>query len=905
MLKTLTYITSVSTLALLATTAMAQTAPAPAADPAAAPDAPAPRQPTDNEIVVTGTLIKGIAPVGTNVVGVSRADISSSGATTALDVMATVPEISNAFNALPTPGTGLSGGTSVRPSIRNISAAGGSATLLLLNGHNMVGVGILQTAPDINIIPAGMLERVDVVADGGSALYGSDAIAGTINMITRKHMNGVEVSGQYGLANHYTKQDFNITGGKDWGSGSLIVSYENRHNSDLLGRYRSYYRTNLTPFGGSDNRVTNCNPGNVVADGVNYALPNLAPNTTNKCDADLYTDLQPAETQNSVFGSLTQRLTDRLQFDLTAFWTRRDTTILTAQLASSGTITAANPYFIPVGGATSETVQYNYAATNGNSAVNTTRTQEYGITPTLKFDMGHHWDVTLLGNYGHSKTNASSAEVNAAAESAALASTNTATALNPYNIAATNPSVIQAITNFAQFAQNVQTLEQVRLDVSGPLFSLPGGSVKVAAGAQYSHEKSVAYQADAVPGDLSNAAFANQKRTTKSVWGELYVPVFGADNRNSLVYALNLDGSIRYDNYSDFGGTVNPKIGFTYQPTQSFTLRGNYGTSFNAPSLQDEAGAIDSRAQVLLSSPYQPVGSNFNANIGRPTILLAGGGNNIGPQTAHTYSFGADYKPSFVPGLTMSLTYWAVNLFHAINIYPFYSPSIFTTPAFASTYVLNPTLAQAQALIGNEHVQGPSLATLYSANNIANGTTPYAIFNATRTNLGNFYYRGLDFKMNYQHPTSFGSINGSVSGTYYLKNASLAVGGTTELSAFDPSQGGLSRMQLALALGGSVGNLTMRATMNYSAGFDIAPITTGAVTQTHVDSFHPVNLYFAYDIKDAGALSGTTLTLHVDNVANENPPYKNVTGAGFGTVDGTGLGQTIGRTFEFGLKHKF
>jgi iron complex outermembrane receptor protein len=76
--------------------------PAPDTDaPAAAPDQP--RQPTDNEIVVTGTLIKGIAPVGTNVVGVSHADIASSGATTALGVMATVPEISNAFNALPTP----------------------------------------------------------------------------------------------------------------------------------------------------------------------------------------------------------------------------------------------------------------------------------------------------------------------------------------------------------------------------------------------------------------------------------------------------------------------------------------------------------------------------------------------------------------------------------------------------------------------------------------------------------------------------------------------------------------------------------------------------------------------------------------------------------------------------------
>jgi iron complex outermembrane receptor protein len=896
------YVTSVSSLALLATTAMAQTTSAPEQ---AAPEQTTPNQTSDMEIVVTGTLIKGIAPVGTNVVAVSRNDIVASGATTALNVMATIPEISNAFNALPTPGTGLSGGTSVRPSIRNISAAGGAATLLLLNGHNMVGVGILQTAPDINIIPAGMLERVDVVADGGSALYGSDAIAGTINLITRKHMNGIEFDAHYGLANNYDKQDFNVTAGKDWGSGSLIVSYENRHNSDLLGRNRSYYRTNLTPFGGNDGRVATCQPGNVVANGVNYALPNLLPGTQNKCDADLYIDLQPAETQNSVFGSLTQHLTDRLQLDVTAFWTKRDTTIQTAQLASSGTITSTNPYFIPLNGATSETVQYNYASVLGNSAPNTTNTQEYGVTPTLKMDLGHHWDVTLLGNYGRSKTDVSTAEVNSVAESAALAGTTTATALNPYNIAATNPSVIKAITNFAQFAQNIQTLEQVRLDLSGPLFALPGGSVKVAVGTQYSHEKSIAYQADAVPGDLSTAAFANQKRTTKSVWGELYVPIVGADNRNDFIYALNLDGSIRYDHYSDFGGTVNPKIGFTYQATSSFTLRGNYGTSFNAPSLQDEAGAIDSRAQVLLVSPYQPVGSNYTANIGRPTILLAGGGNNIGPQTAHTYSFGADYKPAFVPGLSLSLTYWAVNLFHAINIYPFYSPSIFTTPAFASTYILNPTLAQAQALVGSQHVQGPSLATLYSANNIANGTTPYAIFNATRTNLGNFYYRGLDFKINYQHPTSFGSVNGMIAGTYSLKNSSLAVGGTSQISAFDPSQGGLSRLQLALALGGNVGNLTMRATMNYSAGFDIAPITTGAVTQTHVNSFHPVNLYFAYDIKDAGALSGTTLSLNVNNVGGENPSYKNVTGAGFGTIDGTGLGQTIGRAFEFGLKHKF
>ena len=474
---------------------------------------------TTQDIVVTGTLLRGIAPVGTNVIGLNRADIAATGTTSTQQLLATIPQITNAFNGTPSAGTGTGGVTVVRPNIRNLAGNGGNTTLVLLDGHNLVGAGILQTTPDIGVIPPGALERVDVVADGGSSLYGSDAIGGIVNLITRKKMDGVEVAGHIGTSQGYLAGDGNVTAGRSWSTGSALLSYAYRANSNLLGADRDYFRKDLSPFGGTDGRLLACAPGTITANGTTYALPGRVAGTTNRCDTDLTADLFPAERQHSVFGSLQQEFGEKLTFDLTGFYTNRKTTIGQAQRRTSGVgITAANPYFGSITGEQSQSIAFAYDSAAGPRIDNTTSIEAYEVTPQVKYKLGHGWNLTVLGNYGRSITTTHSPEINSAAEAAALAGTTTATALNPYDPGSTDPAVLASILDFEQYARNRQTLAEGRGVLDGTLLTLPGGDVRLALGGQYQYTQSRAVQTDAPRGNLVTAARATASRDVYAVF---------------------------------------------------------------------------------------------------------------------------------------------------------------------------------------------------------------------------------------------------------------------------------------------------------------------------------------------------------------------------------------------------
>jgi len=894
---------TIALMAIAAQSAWAQTAspssaPVPApGDQSQASNDPTAVPPVDDQsadtpakdIVVTGTLIRGIAPVGTNVIGLSKADIASTGATSTQQLLSNVPQITNAFNATPSIGTGVSGLTIVRPNIRNLAANGGNTTLVLLDGHNLVGAGILQTTPDVGVIPPGALERIDVVADGGSSLYGSDAIGGIVNLITRKKIDGVELSGHIGTSPDYLSGDVNVTAGKSWSSGSVLISYAYRANSDILGADRSYFRKNLAPFGGTDNSIIACNPGTISANGTTYALPGKVAGTSNRCDTDLNADLFPAEKQNSVFVSLTQDFGSGATFSLTGFYTDRRTTTGQSQRSTSrALITNTNPYFRSIAGETSQQVSFNYASARGPTMYNRTSIQEFQVTPQLVYDLAPKWKVTVLGNFGRSITTGHTLEINPVAEAAGLAGTTLATALNPYDPGSSNPAVLSSILDYEQFARNRQTLAEGRFVIDGSLVSLPGGDARLALGGQYQYSQSNAVQTDAPIGDWTNAARAAASRSVYSIFGEVVVPIFGAGNAIPGMRSLVVDGSVRYDHYSDFGGTTNPKVGVTWKPFDALTIRGNYGTSFNAPSLADTSGAVDTRAQVLGVSPFQ---RNFSlADLFRPTILLAGGNPNLKPQTADTYSAGADFKPA--RWLKLSATYWNVSLKNVIEVTPFYSPTIFTNPALSGFYILNPTLAQAQALVGNQRVQGPSLATLYGS-----GNAPYAIFDAHRNNLGTLKTDGIDFNAALNFDTSIGSVSASAGGTYYLNRTSTVAGS----APFDElANNGVSPLQLSGSIGDKIGGFSARVRVDYSASYPFP----GIVGQTRVKAFAPVNLYFAYDFAPSGSLHGLQLTLNVDNVGDARPPFLNRVGDG-SLSDGFANGATFGRFVNIGMNMKF
>lgn len=852
------------------------TEPEPQAAPAPAQDDEA----QDAAIVVTGTLLRGVAPVGTNVIGVNRSDILATGAASSNDLLASIPQVGN-FATVPT-GTSSYALPIVRPNIRNLGASGGSTTLVLMNGHRLVGAGVLQTSVDPSIIPPDAIERVEIIPDGGSSIYGSDAIGGVINFITRKRYDGIGVNARYGLADDYRSFDGSVIAGKDWGSGSIFLSYAYAWHDNILGVDRDYVTANNAPNGGADNRTTACAPGNITIGATTYALPGRAAGTLNRCDQTDYADIYPSEKRHSVFGGLTQELGTGITFAATGYWSRRETMTRGAQPGQSGTITAANPFFAPIGAEASQTVSFAFDSVFGPSTVSPGTFSSWGITPTLEVELGGGWQLRTMGNYGRSSNVTSEDSVNSTAVTNALAGTTTATALNPYNVSLTSPTVLAAIDDFVNYGDATQEIAEGRAVVDGPLFAISGGDVRLAVGAEYHGENIRSFTGSGPAANIVGAS-AYASRYVKSVFGELLVPIVGADNRGPGLYSLEISGSIRHDDYSDVGGTTNPKVGITYKPVESLTLRGNYGTSFHAPSLADLGNSVDARVQVILFSPFRAANSS-PFDVLRPTIAIAGGNADLRPETAKTWSLGFDFKPAGVPGLIASATYYNVKFENAISVPPFTSPVLFSDPNYSSFYILNPTLAQATAAAGSLRIDGvPSLAALYAF------SSPYVLFLARRANLGAVHTDGIDFNLAYAHDTGFGSINASFAGTYTLDRKTQTIKGGP---FSDDLKNGTGRLSFVAGLGGRVGDLTGRASLNHRSGYPLA----GVAPQTRVSSFNTVDLFFSYDLGDL--LPDTALTVNVDNLFDQDPPYLNA-------VPGYTNGSTLGRMISFGVRAKF
>lgn len=837
----------------------------------------------EGEVVVTGTLLRGVAPTGTNVVTMKRDDILATGASSANDVLAMIPQVGS-FNTVPS-GSGDISIPIVRPNIRNLGASGGTTTLVLMNGKRMVGAGVLQTSVDPSIVPPDLIDRVEVVPDGGSAIYGSDAIGGVINFITRKRFDGVGANLRYGFADDYKTIDGNLTVGKDWGSGSIFASYSYAWHDNILGIDRDFVRADHREVGGQDLRSTTCAQGNFITlnNGVSHAAPGLTPNTQNRCDQADYADVYPREERHAVFAGLTQALSDSVDFQVTAYWSRRDTTRLNATPGFTGQILFTNPYFRPIGFQPIQQVALSFASVFGESMKSHARFDSWGVSPSLSIDLSDRWQLRTEANYGSSYSLVREPTINATAATLALGGTTLATALNPYNPGASNPAVLAAIRDFENYGQADQEMFQARAILDGKVATIAGGDIRLAVGAEYFFEELDSLVSLDRRNVFTNAIGSVTNRNVKSVFAEAVIPLVGAGNGMPGLRAFQISGSIRHDSYDDVGGTTNPKIGFNYKPFDDLLIRGNYGTSFHAPSLADTTSLADARVQILLVSPLRAPGSPPTDFL-RPTLVLAGGNPALKPEEAKTWSVGFDWTPKAVSGLVVSATYYNVRFTDAIAVPPVLSPVFFTDPGFRSFYITNPTLAQVRALVGNTPLNGaPNLESLYL------GTSPYVVMDARRTNLGAIHVDGIDFNLAYLRETGFGSINASFAGTYTLNRTTQAVSG----SAFDDNlKNGTGRLTFAAALGARVGALTARASLNHRDGYPIL----GVPPQTRVDSFNTVDLFFAYDL--GGVLKNSMLTVNVDNVFDQDPPYLN-------SSTGYTNGFTLGRLVSFGVRTKF
>lgn len=918
---------------LLPGLAMAQGAPA--EEEAAAHD----------EIVVTGTFVRGIAPPGASPISVNSKTIEEIGATNVNQVLQTIPQLSGSFGKLQQP---LAANASVavnRPSLRDLGSntSGGSSTLVLMNGHRLVGMGISSTTPDPDIIPPGVLERVEVVPDGGSAVYGSDAVAGVLNFITIKRFDGVKVDASYGFADDYYQWDANVTAGKDWGSGSLFASYSYAKTDQILGRDRDYVREYRDSLGFT---TLACGAGNVQNAGATssvFGLPfngGLTPPNQN-CDASDFATVFPASKRHSVFAGLTQQLDDTLTFELTGYYTNRQTDIQLGPNRAS-VLVASNPAFVPTSVASpfkpagtpfASNVYFQWGPDNAQRSHITLET--WGVTPTFTKTLGSSFRLRLMGNYGESKTTFTSTGINGTALRSAISSG----LIDPFNL--NNPAtpgvagILAQVNNFGSFNQGRQSMLNARAIVDGDLLNLPGGAVKIAVGLEYSKETLRAQSGNAVPG-FEDSGFAGSgiiapqaplprfdlSRHSKSAFGEIVVPIFGADNAIGGFQQLTVSVAGRYDDYSDFGDTFNPRFGVTWKPVDWVSIHGAWGKSFNAPSLADDenaspvtfttltgsaASAFKPPAGLQGGNPYPNYPATNNA-----IYAIQGNKPGIKPQTATTWSLGIDLTPPFVPGLTFGVNYYNINFRDFISLAPFESAERLYTD-FGSVITTSDgtpaSVAALQAVLNNAFASATvcrdASSTIACAAPVA--STAYAFFDARKQNLGDLKTSGLDFSLNYRTDTGFGSLFLNSYATYVLGYSFRAPGAAAYA---DQASTGRSRFRSRTTIGADIGNLTASATWTHLQGYTLTqPVGynnpgAGFVQQTRLGSFNTIDLFFRYDLKGEGFTKDLAFTLNVNNLFDQDPPLYIGSNQVAGRL-GYDNGATLGRLFQFGVSKKF
>ena len=837
-------------------------------------------------IVVTGSRIRGVAPVGSNLIDVGTEDIAKSGASTVSEVLRQVPQITSlSINAEGATGAGASSNIT-RATGPNLRGLGSTATLVVIDGNRVPIAGTQGNFVDPSFIPSLALQRIEVIADGASAIYGSDAIAGVINLITRKNFEGLEVRGRTAFADSYTEYQIGGIAGASWDTGNVVFAVDYVENDALLGTDRDFVSADRRSGGGSDARSTACQPATITTGGVTYAVPesangvfdfnDLVPGTVNRCDLSKPGFLIPEQERVSLYGHISQQLGGVLTAFAQGFYSKRTFSGPFGVTGLNNVVVPTSNAFYPQNApATPISVSTNFFDPSGPRNTHGV-SESYLINAGLRANIDT-WEVKLSGSYGESYDEEErEPTVNAASLGSILADSDPATAINPFGTSPNDLDLVQSISvdTFNPTATN--RLKSVALDANGPLFDLPGGEVSMALGAEYREERQFGafsfgpvFAPISLPNDID--------RTVKAVYAELYVPLVGAGNAGPGMESLDLVAAVRHEDYSDFGQTTNPKFGVNWSPVDGLVLRGSFGTSFRAPGLAEvdpNSSGAGIRIQTL-SVPGQTLPGTF--------AVLAAGNPDLDPETATTWSLGFDITPASVPSLKLSATYFDVEYEgQVVDVYTIV-PQVLAEPQnFSEVAWFNDGSADWQNAV--DWLSG----TQYYDPGSINFALLDGIIDARKANLGKTLASGMDFELAYAFYAGSNDFSFAANATLFFnyKNST----GSGQLTDRLGTYGYPNDFRARAMFGWDRGPISTRATVNYMNSY----VNTTSTLVRDVDSYTTVDLDLSYTFgEDAGSVArGVRLGLNVRNLFDRDPPFVDA-GLGYDPSAASALGRVI------------
>jgi len=872
-------------------------------------------------VEITGSAIKRINAEGAlPVQRLTAEQIAKSGAANVADLIQALPAMQGFQVAAIAAGTNSGG--NVTASIHDIGA---SYTLVLLNGRRIAPQGS-GSSINLNAIPMSAVERVEILTDGASALYGSDAIAGVINFILKKNYQGFNIEAthsQPGQSSAGGNSNFSLT----YGMGELesdrynvLLSYRKDEQKQVRALDRDFANTAYVPFNWNGNSYVYDRtspaaiPANVTATFKTAAnkpytfnpyqkkngscapmnqfmLSNTA--LTQNCGFDFVQTIEivPENSRDSFFGKATVKATDSINVFVEAAYSRLDLTARIAPNTASIAIAKGSPLY--------NTYVRPYLSTAQDADISTVsasyRTYDWGtrdsqtLTASKNLVLGAEGEIGSW-NFGTGLTWSKNAiderYVGGYVKNTEFRDMLAKNQFDPFvGIGAQSDATKQLIANtvfHGSIREASTTLKGIDARASREVFQLPAGAASIALGGDYR-----TYHYQQTPKALGSDIFGfsaspayDMERANYGAFAEMVAPV---------IKGLEVSGAARYDTFEavknklanrDMGSKESSstyKVSARWQPTPSFLMRGSYGTGFKAPSMLDIG-------QPLVAAGFTSKSWDCPINLAAENLtycqpgkrqyhVLSGGNENLRPEKSKQFAVGFRFEPSAAFSVQADL--WDVKIRDAVS-------------------------SVSEQLIFDNPVKYRELFTTFV--DPGDGSTRWAK-KTLSINIGKTHNQGLDWETSYRHNFSFGKLTTILNGTYLIKSDYTKPGTDNEwvnsMNYFGVNDAVSFRHIVRLSSTLDTGAFSNSLVANYRNGYTDAEAQSRNLGTGVLETFRvhvPSHLTFDWQGKWQ-ATKNVLLRAGVKNIADRNPPFSLRASSGHQVGFDPRYADPLGRTF--------
>ncbi len=824
----------------------------------------------------------------------------------------------------------------------NLRGLGSASTLVLVDGRRAVQSGngnrstdTRQGFVDLNTIPLSMIDHIEIITDGASAIYGADAVAGVINIVLKKNYTGTEINGSYMATQHGggRERTLSVLSGFSYGklSGTVNVEYFDRQNVKASDRSFSKNQDHsgiavatITATGqpkmGVDFRLNYGYPAVVQASGGTVsgtfnAIPGIrvvmvpvgsattpglnqfiqvttpaGPGATavnavyqRRLNTASYLDLVPESKRSGASGNMQYVFNDRLEAygsyrtSITrGNFNTQPTTTLWGSFGSAITVPAAyNPF--------NQNVTVGAVLTEWGSQQQKTRTIENAVAGGLRGKFGQTWQWDLGVTWELQSLLQVTRNFNGAGLSNLVTSADPATRFNPFidSTAAGAPSQAALLETLSVYPFLNTDSRQTGLDfeADGDVVSVPGGVVKAAFGGSETRDSvdssSNKYSSAASP--VVTNTYVSGGQRSNAVFAEVSLPVFGRPNERAMFHRLDFQVAGRYEVVGPFSKGV-PKYGVSWAPVDSLLIRGSWSQGFRAPGVTEYLTAPTTTTSSVTDPLRTPASTTG--------VVVTTGSNPVPkPELSDTTFAGIVYEPAFLKGLSFQGNYYDTK----------------------QTDVLQ--LLSAQTIVNNEPLfPGRVTRAAATAADIAlNQPGQITAISRVFVNFGQVENRSLDYSVDYTLPwQQLGHWRVAVSASHTLKALrQVAPGQPAVVLDDDTASPPKWTYNGSLFWHGGAWNASMflwyMDGFNSNSAGNITVVNNSAVVFYSTPAVMKIDLRLGYEFKKAiwrGHGRGLRVLAGVDNVFDKKPPFSDtIWGYNAGLHDQLILGRAFSVSF--------